>query len=51
MPPPADSNVTENTSLKPQDKITYTPGNKVFWVYEDQYFYLQEKLSLAWSFP
>jgi hypothetical protein len=28
MPPPTDSNATENTSLNPQDKITYTPGNK-----------------------
>jgi hypothetical protein len=28
MPPPADSNATENTSLNPQDKITYTPGNR-----------------------
>ncbi|KDR15509.1 dnaJ homolog subfamily C member 5 isoform X2 [Zootermopsis nevadensis] len=26
MPPPGDSNATENTSLNPQDKITYTPG-------------------------
>lgn len=26
MPPPADSNATENTSLNPQDKVTYTPG-------------------------
>ncbi|XP_069670963.1 dnaJ homolog subfamily C member 5 homolog [Periplaneta americana] len=26
MPPPSDSNVTENTSLNPQDKVIYTPG-------------------------
>jgi hypothetical protein len=30
MPPPADSNATENTSLNPQDKITYTPGKETF---------------------
>jgi hypothetical protein len=24
---PTDSNATENTSLNPQDKVTYTPGN------------------------
>jgi hypothetical protein len=27
VPLPADSNATENTSLNPQDKVTYTPGN------------------------
>jgi len=26
VPLPADSNATENTSLNPQDKVTYTPG-------------------------
>jgi len=25
--PLPDCNATENTSLKPQDKVTYTPGN------------------------